>query len=272
MRFLLFITLFISGFSSAQDSLFLAKIERIQSSVLNEERILNIYVPGEYNPDSIKRYPVIYVLDGSANEDFIHLVGIVQFMTMSQMMEPSIVVGIANVDRKRDFTYPTSIEKDKQDFPTTGHSEAFIRFLESECIPFVQNYYKTTDKRTLIGQSLAGLVASEILFKKTALFNKYLIVSPSFWWNNESLLNQFKEKSQRYRELGTEIFLAVGAKEPEIMVKDAKTFAKYLHYQVEEKQLHFEEYKKEDHGSILHQAAFDGLRWLEKLQSIKSGF
>lgn len=265
MRFLLVITLFISGLSLAQsDSLFLAKVEYIQSKVLNEQRILNVYVPDEYRADSSKRYPVIYALDGSSNEDFLHLVGIVQFMTMSLEMEPSIVVGIANVDRKRDFTFPTTIEKDKQDFPTTGHSEAFIQFLETECIPFVQNYYKTNDKRTLIGQSLGGLVTSEILLKKTALFNKYLIVSPSFWWNNESLLNQFKEKSQRYKELGVEIFLAVGAKEPAIMVKDAKNFAKYLNYQLDEKQLYFMEYKKEDHGSILHQAAFDGLRWLEK--------
>jgi uncharacterized protein len=269
MRFLLVITLFISGFSLAQkDSLFLAKIEYIQSKVLNEQRILNVYVPEGYHPDSTKRYPVIYALDGSSNEDFIHLVGIVQFMVMSQEMEPSIVVGIANVDRKRDFTYPTSIEKDKQDFPTTGHSETFIQFLETECIPFVQEYYKTNDKRTLVGQSLGGLVASEILLKKTALFNKYLIVSPSFWWNNESLLNQFKEKSQRYKELGVEIFLAVGAQEHAIMVKDTKNFAKYLNYQLNEKQLQFVEYKKEDHGSILHQAAFDGLRWLAKTSEI----
>lgn len=264
MKFLLFVTLFISGFCFAQDSLFLAKIERIQSKVLNEERILNIYTPEGYRPDSTQTYPVIYVLDGSANEDFIHITGIVQFLVMSQMMEPSIVVGIGNVDRKRDFTYPTSIEQDKKDFPTTGHSEAFIQFLETECIPFVQNYYKTTDKRTLIGQSLGALVASEILLKKTALFNKYLIVSPSFWWNNQSLLNQFKEKSLRYKELGTEIYLAVGSKEHAMMVKDAKTFAKYLRYQLEVTHFHFEEYKKEDHGSILHQAAFDGLKWMVK--------
>lgn len=265
MRFLLVASLFISSLSFAQkDSLFLAKIEYIQSKVLNEERILNVYVPEGYRPDSTKKYPVIYVLDGSANEDFIHLVGIVQFLVMSQQMQPSIVVGIANVDRKRDFTYPTTIEKDKQDFPTTGHSEAFIQFLETECIPFIQDYYKTNDKRMLIGQSLGGLVASEILLKKTALFNKYLIVSPSFWWNEESLLNQFKGKSQRYKELGTEIFLAVGSKEHAIMIKDAKKFAQYLKYQLEEKQFHFEELKKEDHGSILHQAAFDGIKWLEK--------
>ncbi|WP_343747589.1 alpha/beta hydrolase-fold protein [Fluviicola sp.] len=264
MKFLLFVTFFISTLSfSQQDSLFLAKIERIQSKVLNEERILNVYVPEGYHPDSAKTYPVIYVLDGSSNEDFIHMTGIVQFLVMSQQMTPSIVVGIANVDRKRDFTYPTTIEKDKQDFPTTGHSEEFIRFLETECIPFVQTYYKTNDHRTLTGQSLGGLLASEILLKKTALFNKYLIVSPSFWWNNQSLLNQFKEKSNRYKELGTKVFIAVGKEHP-MMVKDTKTFAKYLSYQLDETKRNFMEFKKEDHATILHAAAFEGLKWLEK--------
>lgn len=266
MKKLLLICTLLSSFSFAQqDSLFLAKIDRIQSKVLNEERILNVYVPEGYHLDSVKTYPVVYVLDGSSNEDFIHLTGIVQFLVMSQQMTPSIVVGIANVDRKRDFTYPTTIEKDKEDYPTTGHSEEFIRFLETECIPFVQTYYKTNDKRMIIGQSLGGLVASEILLKKTALFNKYLIVSPSFWWNNQSLLNQFREKTNRYKELGTSVFLAVGSKEHAMMVKDARTFAKYLNFQLAEKQFHFEEYKKEDHGSILHQAAFDGLKWLTKI-------
>lgn len=42
---------------------------------------------------------------------------------MIDAMPKSIVVGIANVDRKRDFTFPTTIKKDKEDFPTTGGSE-----------------------------------------------------------------------------------------------------------------------------------------------------
>ncbi|MDR0802892.1 alpha/beta hydrolase-fold protein [Fluviicola sp.] len=262
-KLLLFFTLLTNLTFAQQDSLFLAKIEHIQSKVLNEERILNIYIPEGYHPDSAKTYPVIYVLDGSANEDFIHLTGIVQFLVMSQQITPSIVVGIANVDRKRDFTYPTTIEKDKQDYPTTGHSEEFIRFLETECIPFVQTYYKTNDQRTIIGQSLGGLLASEILLKKTALFNKYLIVSPSFWWNNQSLLSQFKEKSNRYKELGTKVFITVGKEHP-IMMKDAKSFAKYLSYQIDESKLSFMEFKKEDHATILHTAAFEGLKWLGK--------
>jgi len=94
---------------------------------------LNIYLPEGYNGNETVRYPVVYLLDGSADEDFIHLVGLFQFNSFSWIdrVPKSIVVGIANIDRRRDFTLPTTIEKDKQRYPTAGHSAIFINFLES---------------------------------------------------------------------------------------------------------------------------------------------
>src|ERR1039458_2813532 len=57
----------------------LGVIDELQSSELGEKRILNIYLPESYNQDDTTKYPVIYLLDGSADEDFIHIVGLVQF-------------------------------------------------------------------------------------------------------------------------------------------------------------------------------------------------
>src|ERR1700742_2630656 len=57
----------------------LGTIEEIQSAELGEKRTLNIYLPESYNPGDTAKYPVIYLLDGSADEDFIHIVGLVQF-------------------------------------------------------------------------------------------------------------------------------------------------------------------------------------------------
>lgn len=76
---------------------------RFQSSILAEERVLNIYLPLYYEEDSLKNYPVIYLLDGSADEDFIHIAGLIQFGSFPwiNLIPESIVVGIANVDRKR---------------------------------------------------------------------------------------------------------------------------------------------------------------------------
>jgi predicted alpha/beta superfamily hydrolase len=83
------------------------------------------------------------------------------------------------VDRQRDFTFPTSSSELKTRFPNTGHSDKFISFIENELQPLMQSKYKANKNKTLIGESLGGLLATEVLLTKPTLFNKYIIVSPS---------------------------------------------------------------------------------------------
>ncbi len=205
---------------------------KIHSIILNEDRILNIYLPNGYAKDSIKKYPVICLLDGSINEDFIHISGLVQFGSFSwiNMIPETIVVGIANVDRKRDFTFPTKVKRDKREFPTTGKSQKFINFIESELQPLITKTYHTNGIKTLIGQSLGGLLATEILFKKPAMFTNYIIISPSIWWNKESLL---KMEPQKYTSKKS-IYIAVG-KEGKVMERTAKELYEKLNLNKEKK-------------------------------------
>ena len=250
IAFSLFLLMSICIDLAAQKPFDLGEVQEISSLELAEKRILNIYLPEGYAKNDTGKYPVIYLLDGTANEDFVHISGIVQFFNMMGMMPPSIVVGIANVDRKRDFTFPTSIEKDKKDFPTTGGSAKFIAFIEKELQPFIEKNYKVNGVKTLIGQSLGGLLACEILSKKASLFNRYIIVSPSLWWDNESLLKNFQPQFSP----NSEVYIAVG-KEGKIMEGDARKLAKILKKGKNIK-LHFAHFPKEDHASILHNAVY----------------
>lgn len=250
-----------TNFAFSQEQPFvLGKIEKINSKQLAETRTLNIYLPEGYSPDSAKTYPVIYLLDGSANEDFIHVTGLVQFLSMIEAMPKSIVVGIANVDRKRDFTYPTSIAADLKDFPTTGKSANFIAFIENELQPFVQQKYKINGSKTLIGQSLGGLLATEILLKKPLLFTNYLIISPSLWWNNESLLNDIPKYSANLSKAKANVFIAVGA-EGKVMEADAKKLSEVL-TPYQNLKVNFVPLLNENHLTILHNALYKGLGWL----------
>ena len=54
-------------------------IDTINSVLLSEARTINIYLPEGYSPDSVATYPVIYLLDGGGDEDFIHIVGLVRY-------------------------------------------------------------------------------------------------------------------------------------------------------------------------------------------------
>lgn len=253
----------------------LGVIEEIQSKELSEKRILNIYLPEAYNSKDSIKYPVIYLLDGSADEDFIHITGLVQFNSFEwvNQVPKSIVVGIATVDRRRDFTFPTTIEKDQKKFPTSGHSAQFISFIEKELQPFIEKKYKTNDSKTIIGQSLGGLLESEILLAKPTLFNKYIIVSPSLWWDNGSLLNHGIDSFQNNFNQQTDIYIAVGTEGatptdiPRVMEEDARLlFEKISQMKRKNVKVHFEYLPKENHATILHQAVSNSFRVLYPIE------
>jgi len=225
----------------------------IKSSILDENRELNIYFPSSYSTDSTKIYPVIYLLDGSRDEDFIHISGIVQFGSFSwiNMIPESIVVGIGNVDRKRDFTYPSKNKLDQKEFPTSGQSQKFISFLENELQPFIDSTYRTTDIKTIIGQSLGGLLATEILFEKPELFDNFIIVSPSLWWDDEKLM----DRQPKSYNSSKSIYIAVG-KEGEVMERTAnELFDKIKKNKKKNTNLFYEFLEDKTHGDALHIAA-----------------
>jgi len=237
------------------------KIE-IKSKILNETRTLNIYLPNGYSNNSTKQYPVIYLLDGSIDEDFIHISGLVQFGSFSwiNMLPETIVVGIANSDRKKDFTFPTHIKKDKRDFPTAGKSQNFITFIEKELQPMIASLYKTNSTKTIIGQSLGGLLATEILFTQPQLFDNYIIVSPSLWWDDESLL---KIQPKKY-ESKKSIYIAVG-KEGKVMERTAQELYDKLNRDKKgNTKLFFKFFANQDHGDALHLAVYDAFTQIFK--------
>ncbi len=263
----LFFTL-VSTFATAQRPFVLGVIDSLHSDILKETRTLNIYLPEGYDPDSTTLYPVIYLLDGGADEDFIHVAGLVQYNTFPWVnkIPKSIVVGIANTNRLRDFTFPTTVEDDKKKYPAAGHSDKFIAFIEKELQPYIKRAYKTNNERTLIGQSLGGLLATEMLLKKTSLFNKYIIISPSLWWDNGSLLN----KTVPAVSQATSIYVGVGKEgitpgtPPRVMEVDANVLADKLK-QSNNKHIkcYFDYLPDEDHATIGHQAVMNAFKMLK---------
>ncbi|OCK51835.1 esterase [Chryseobacterium sp. CBo1] len=246
----------------------IGEIRTIKSKILNEERRLNIYLPQNF--DKTKTYPIIYLLDGSMNEDFIHVTGLVQFFNQMYSMPETIVVGIANIDRKRDFTFHTDLKDLQKDYPTTGHSDKFINFLEKELKPYIESQFKTTDTY-LFGQSLGGLLATEILLKESEMFDNYFIISPSLWWDDESLLKQANQLLTKIPDTKKFIYVSVGKGEHPVMIKDAENLFDILkksnkkNWTVEYKMM-----ETDNHATILHRSLYEGLVKLFPYQEPKN--
>lgn len=256
---------------SDSKSFVLGTIETLDSKILAEKRILNVYLQEGYNPKDSIAYPVVYLLDGSADEDFIHIVGLYQFNTFSWIdrVPKSIIVGIANVDRKRDFTYPSTIASDTKLIPSSGKSDRFMAFIEKELQPYINSKFKTTASKTIIGQSLGGLFATEVLLKKPQLFTNYIIISPSLWWDNGSLLQldgailkaDFKQKTSIYIGVGKEGLSPSDI--PHVMEVDANLLVEKIKATKSNTlSVYFDYLPEEDHATITHQAVFNALRMI----------
>ena len=107
---------------------------------------------------------------------------------------------------------------------------------------------------------MGGLLATEILFKKPDLFDNYIIVSPSLWWDNESLL-EFTPASYKTEKL---IYVAVG-KEGKIMEREAKALYKKLKpLHTKNSKVYFQFFAKQNHADALHLAVYDAFEKLFK--------
>src|SRR6218665_1336985 len=154
----IFICLLILPFlTQAQKTIALGSSYEIHSTQLNEKRTINIYLPDGYADSIAKKYDVIYLLDGGVDEDYIHFCGLVQFFSFPWVnaIPQSIVVGIANTDRQRDMSFPSTAKMDKKKWPTTGGSAKFMDFLEKDLMPHIEKNYRTNGRKTIVGESFA---------------------------------------------------------------------------------------------------------------------
>jgi uncharacterized protein len=185
-------------------------IDSLQSNILGEQRKVWVYVPDGAN----QKYPVVYVLDGDAH--FYSVVGMIQQLSSvngNTMCPKMIVVGIPNTDRTRDLT-PTHIDADLPmmdsiSAQTSGSGENFIAFIEKELMPHIEAKYPTAPYKMLIGHSFGGLAVMQTFTHHNHLFNSYICIDPSMWWDKEKLLKQTEKVLAEKKFEGKSLYLGI---------------------------------------------------------------
>lgn len=238
----------------------------IDSRILGETRRINVYLPPGYNASPDSRVPVLYMPDGGMGEDFLHVAGLVQVSVGNQTMRPFLLVGIENTQRRRDMTGPTSNEDDKKIAPKLGSSAAFRRFIRNELMPEIKERYRTTSETAIVGESLAGLFVIETLLLEPDLFETYIAIDPSLWWNNEDLVNSAAEKLQTQPRLEKSLYFVSSKEKGNAVIM--QRFAKILTAAAPTGlRWHYENMSEEKHSTIYHPAALKAFRALFKLRT-----
>ena len=230
----------------------------IHSTILGETRRINVYRPPAWGEDEGASRPVLYMPDGGVAEDFLHVAGLLQVSVGNGSIRPVILVGIENTERRRDLTGPTSVASDSTIAPRVGESAAFRSFIRDELIPLIDNIYHTTDERAIIGESLAGLFVVETLLLEADLFDHYIAIDPSLWWNGAALIGRAPALLGDIQDARS-LFLA-SSRDPEL-ARPTAHFAHLLRVHAPESlEWWHRTMPEETHATIYHPAAIVALR------------
>jgi predicted alpha/beta superfamily hydrolase len=231
----------------------------LESKVLAETRHINVYLPPGYAKSDAK-LPVLYMPDGGIAEDFLHVAGLVQVSVGNETMRPFILVGIENTERRRDMTGPTDNAKDKTIAPHVGGSAAFRKFIRDELMAEVKKRYRTSDETAIVGESLAGLLVVETFFLEPDLFDAYIAIDPSLWWNDHKLVDGAPTSLYARPRRGKSLFLA-SSSEYIGDVDETKALAEILKADAPPgMNWHYEAMPQEKHATIYHPAALKAFR------------
>jgi predicted alpha/beta superfamily hydrolase len=179
------------------------------SKSLGEARRIHLYrPPADKTPAD--PLPVLYLLDGGNEEDFPHpgTMAAIDRAIRAGEMGPLVVVGIENTERRRDMTGPTAVDSDKKIAAHVGGSAAFRAFIRDELMPAMKARVRPGGKTALAGESLAGLFVVETLFREPALFDTWIAVSPSLWWNHGALAREAEGWMKTHPRLRGRLYLA----------------------------------------------------------------
>jgi hypothetical protein len=177
-------------------------------------------------PGTGKSFHALYVLDPSALLDIV--VGTKNLFDIFSGGElpPTYVIGIGYADadisgrRVRDFT-PSNAEAPPgvyQQAPlVSGGAPRFLDYLEGEIIPHLEKRYPLDpQERVLIGYSMSGLFATYAVLSRPAAFNRYAIVSPSLWWDDDYIFRLEGQRAKSSADLPARVMLIGGSAEEQL--------------------------------------------------------
>lgn len=258
--------------SSGEDFV-IGKKFSISSTILNAEREFLIYLPESYSYNNYVNYPVLYLLDG---KKFFHpFTGAVAQMSSdaSPQVPEMIIVGITSQNRVKDSSPTKSLigytGKEENGLEVSGGADDFIAFIEKELVPHIDKNYRTNGYRNFVGYSFTGLPVLHALFSKPDLFNSYLIIDFSAWWDDEVTLKNMKKFFKNYYGTYKDVFIATVDRVNNVVYKEEenKTW-KFIQMfdQLHPDNIDFGykkyNYKQENHHSMPLISFIDGMKYL----------
>jgi len=194
----------------------------LQSNANGASYNIQVGLPSNYNP--AEKYETIYVLDGKEIFGFV----------ANRCKEISDRAGVKNVivvsigygrDRSIDYT-PTKMSS------VTGGAPEFLNFIETQLIPRIEkdfNANTSRESRVILGHSYGGLFGAYAFSVNNKVFGNYLLLSPSFWFDNQVMFKMEKDNRINNKTKKQLVFMGIGdSEEGDRMLVPFETFYQTL--------------------------------------------
>jgi predicted alpha/beta superfamily hydrolase len=226
---------------------------KLHSQLLDEDRTIMVALPNGYNT-STTSYPVFYLTDAQWN--FNLSVNAISVLVSNGLIPPMIVVGVHTIEKREWDLLPTKSES----IYIGGGADKFYSFIKDELIPFVDKNYRTNSYRTLTGSSFGGVFIMHAFLSNPKLFNAYLTLSPSMWWDNNVMLKRTEDFLKNNPDLKSYLYVTVADEGLEMGVNSLADLLKK--YPIDNLRWKFDEYPEELHGTVCYKGTYDGLRFV----------
>ncbi|AVR44564.1 esterase [Christiangramia fulva] len=266
MRFKILFLFLIVGFTAfGQKDIVIGKTITFHSKIQNEDRLLDIHLPKNYE-NSQKTYPVMYLLDSYYKFD--KAVGTLNSLVLNELIPDMIIIGIRNTRRNRDLTPGTEILDDanKKRLPNAGGADAFTDFLGKELIPYVNKNYRAAPYKIIVGHSLGGLFNVYTFFKDPELFDAYLTISPSLWYENPILKKELGEVLKDHQDIHSKFYMSIANEGGTMLGNTYILTGKFTSYIKEHNdvdlQFRFDPMFEYTHGTVSYPSIYNGLKFI----------
>jgi predicted alpha/beta superfamily hydrolase len=235
----------------------------LKSEVLNEDRPYQIYLPMDYSEDG-NPISVMYLLDGDGH--FHHTSGVVSFLRNNGRIPNLMIVAIPNTgERTRDLTPAVEIDTNAlKQMPNAGGADNMLSFIKNELIPHIDESYNTSPYKILTGHSFGGLFAVHSLLSEPELFDAYISISPSMWWDDQNLVAKAEAFFEEKPELACYFYMTMGNEDGTMLGGAMKLAALFEENKSNDFRWDFNVMDDETHGSIPHRSTYYGLEAIFK--------
>ncbi len=147
--------------------------KNIESFSLDSSREIKIRLPKSYQKKTNKRYPLILTLDGDYLFD--PIVGNVKYFSYWDDMPESIVVGIKQLQTRRDdCKYDTNSQLPEYS------GKKFYDFVQEELMPYLEEKYRLAKFRIVVGHDYTANFINYFMMDSKPVFQAYINLSPEY--------------------------------------------------------------------------------------------